>query len=360
MRLSSLIVLAALWLATARLSLAAQGAETASLEDLAYEWAMSKADERRRTEILDIFDKLERSQLTKAVAKWIELENSREGALDLALALNVPGINEACRKAIGTHEEKAAIALLNSFEKSAAEFLFARWQAAAVESDSFKSLTSAFTQCGAPGAVLEKFKPLSEKNDVRGQAAYDVLTAATDFYGEKDEFNKKWRELKRQFDARSKLVPCKFVDGLAFYRRNGSGFSRVGPNARFGGGGMAFKSLPKFARDGLDVRVTLMFTEGGSFRVQLATEKNAFTARLENGVWEDTTRKATKDTWIDIRITVRRDRQGSEFTFIGTVSADGKPLISPGAVGEIADFSIISDRTSLVVALIEFIPIDAK
>lgn len=339
---------------------AAQSEDKPNLDDLAYEWAMSKSDERRRAEILDIFDKVERVQLSKPVAKWIELENSREGALDLALVLNVPGINDACKKAIDTHEEKAATALLNSFEKSAAEFLFARWQAAAVESDSFKALTAAFTQCGAPGPVLEKFKPLSERDDARGQSAYDILVAATGYEGEKADFTKKWRDLKRRFDGQSKVHTARFVDGLAYCRRTGGGFSRVGPNARFSGGGMLIRSLPKFARDGLDVRVILMFTEGSSFKVQLATEENAFAADLQNGTWKNTTRKPAKDTWIEILITVRRDKPGSEFTFIGTVSADGKPLISPGAVGEISDFSIIPDRTSLVVALVEFIPLGAK
>lgn len=189
-------------------------------ETLISDFISPQMPESRRDEILKELAAMEPSDMQSQLKKAITEEAKRTHALRLAIEFQVPGLWSAAAKQFETDEQGQVIVYgLTTLDKGAEKFLIERWLNAALESEEFQSLQSAFQKYGVDPKLLDEFMDVVESDGglARADGALKVLYFQSGWRGwDKQEFIDAWPD---HFKKLKKTGGAQKIKGRDMLRR---------------------------------------------------------------------------------------------------------------------------------------------
>src|SRR5688572_26334460 len=183
---------------------------------LCEEYVAAATTEARRTTIVARLKTGAPTLCQKALKPMISEEAKRQLALDVAIALRVPGLWSDAKKHLDSSDEDKVVKYgLTSGDKAVESDLFIRWKGAAADSASHGYLQTGFETFPVTLDTIKKFKDFAadkKSDEVRKEGAFKVLQFqfGTDADGAGILAN--WSQLETAYKIDAKEFPIKNRD----------------------------------------------------------------------------------------------------------------------------------------------------
>jgi hypothetical protein len=229
----------------------------------------------------------------KALKSLMADDIKRERALEIALAIRVPGLFDSAKKYIDGPDEQAIVSLGCIVpDKSAAEFLFDRWKALDVEGASFVCVDTAFKAHALPIECVSKFKAiLADKDGLEARKSSAVAIVNIQFGINEDSpeaLLRVWDSAEKSFRADAVSFRLTGADLLAEYQWDAAdGAAKVGGNYRLPkGSSLKLASLPDSWNVGsFTIQIRVRVDQGAGLLASVQCETGWWYVKFIDGEW---------------------------------------------------------------------------
>ncbi len=296
----------------------------------------------KRIKIIESLKATDPKNLTKRVSKFCKDEEDRPKALQMAIALRIPGLFKSLKKHFDTLDRVGIIDwYLVVRDKDGLKVVLKKWDELSVESSEWETIDEAFRRHRQSSVTLNHFK--EKVSDVaRGSPALNILR----WQLEKPELDEdtvisKWPALKAEFDLVYKAFKIEHYDMITMKGWWGEKTAQAGPNLRVQKAGWWYLNEwpKKINASGLELTIRACHVDGHNGYIGLYQEddnglQTGFSVEFKPTGFSycDPTGKELKsalykkNTWQVLKWKVWKEKAA----YMCSIEVDGKMLLAKG------------------------------
>ncbi len=326
-------------------------------------------DESERVSIIERLRAADREHLTSPLHSAIGRARTREGALELAILLRVPGLTRSVKRLLEDERLRLAVVtvLAEAGDEDAARLLVERWEATDDPAEA-KIIEEALNRPVPYFSALEDLKEAMEgmePTDRRRFVAAKILQKQIGLASEVPEgIIAGWSETRKSFA----LYGVRFaIKGLDLFEQGGwEGEGRpVGKNRLLQSGEQyILKPLPEQIQEGNhSLVIRLLVVEGDETTISFVGDQGVWRPTLEGDLWVtrtggqvELTHPAVRRRWVEMSFDLTdKSAPGRRYQRQIRLMVDGRPYLDGNMVhnGRLTELRLLAGNSTVVFGGVE-------